>query len=67
VGNNYLSLQPFPIVTLAALLVAAGKLEPRPVLWRVMQTSEVFVDRAEASEAARAASGYVSPFDFTAE
>ena len=43
-------------LALAELLTAAGRLEPPPVLWRVMKTGEIFFDRTEATEAARTAS-----------
>jgi hypothetical protein len=62
-GREAIELMRRAILALAELLTVAGKLEPPPVLWRVMQTGEIFFDRAEASQAARAASGYVSPFD----
>lgn len=51
------------IETLAGLLASTATLEPPPVLWRVMETGEIYLERDEASRAAREASGYVSPFD----
>lgn len=62
-GREVMELMRRAILALAELLTVSGKLEPPPVLWRVMQTGELFFDRTEASQAARAASGYVSPFD----
>lgn len=64
-GREVIDLMRRAILALAELLTVAGKLEPPPVLWRVMQTDEIFFDRAKASQAARAASGYVSPFDLS--
>jgi hypothetical protein len=64
-GREVIDLIRRAMLALAELLTVAGKLEPPPLLWRVMQTGEVFFDRAEASRAARATSGYVSPFDLS--
>jgi hypothetical protein len=64
-GREVIDLMRRAMLALAELLTVAGKLEPPPVLWRVTQTGEVFFDRAEASRAARAASGYVSPFELS--
>lgn len=64
-GREVIALMRRAMLALAELLSVTGKLEPPPVLWRVMQTGEVFFDRGEASQAARAASGYVSPFDIS--
>jgi hypothetical protein len=62
-GRDVIDLMRRAMLALAELLTVAGKREPPPVLWRVIQTGEIFFDRVEASEAACAASGYVSPFD----
>jgi hypothetical protein len=62
-GREVIRLMQRAILQLAELLTVTGKLEPPPVLWRVMQTGELFFGREEASQAARAASGYVSPLD----
>jgi hypothetical protein len=62
-GREVISLMQRAMLGLTELLTVAGKLEPPPVLWRVMQTGEIFFDRDAASRAARAASGYVSPLD----
>jgi hypothetical protein len=56
-GREVIELIRRAMLMLAELLKLAGKLEPPPVLWRVIQTGEVFFTRAEASEAARAVSG----------
>jgi hypothetical protein len=58
-GREVIDLMRRAMLALAELLRIAGKLEPPPVLWRVMQTGEVFFDRSEASQGARAASGHV--------
>lgn len=52
-GRAIVALLVQAMSVLTALLSAAGKLEPPPVLWRVRQTGEIFFDRSEASRAAR--------------
>jgi len=58
-GADVISLMQRAVLALAELLTRAGHLEPPPILWRAMQTGEIFFEREAATRAARAASSSV--------